>query len=110
MTDSDENLLTGSVRSVSGFDVYDALLKCEDNIFQFGGHKYAAGLSLKKENLELFKKAFEDEVKKHIKKENLVPKILIDHELYLKTLFRDVNGQNIPKIFRIIQWMGEIDD
>ena len=72
---------------------------------RFGGHKYAAGLSLKKENLEPFKKAFEDEVKKHIKKENLVPKILIDHELSLNTLFRGVNGQNVPKFFRIIQQM-----
>ena len=63
MTDSDEQLLTGSVRSVSGFDVYDALLKCEDNIFQFGGHKYAAGLKVKKSNFESFKMQFENTVK-----------------------------------------------
>ena len=63
MTDSDEQLLTGSVRSVSGFDVYDALLKCEDNIFQFGGHKYAAGLKVKKSNFESFKIQFENTVK-----------------------------------------------
>ena len=54
MTDSDQHLLTGSVRSVSGFDVYEALLKCEDNIFQFGGHKYAAGLKVKKSNFKSF--------------------------------------------------------
>jgi len=63
MTDSDEHLLTGSVRSVSGFDVYEALLKCEDNIFQFGGHKYAAGLKVKKSNFESFKMQFENTVK-----------------------------------------------
>ncbi|MBT4237338.1 MAG: single-stranded-DNA-specific exonuclease RecJ, partial [Cryomorphaceae bacterium] len=63
MTDSDEQLLTGSVRSVSGFDVYEALLKCEDNIFQFGGHKYAAGLKVKKSNFESFKTQFENTVK-----------------------------------------------
>jgi single-stranded-DNA-specific exonuclease len=63
MTDSDQHLLTGSVRSVSGFDVYEALLKCEDNIFQFGGHKYAAGLKVKKSNFKSFKTQFENTVK-----------------------------------------------
>ena len=99
------DVITGSARSVKDFDIYSVLDSLKHYFIRFGGHKYAAGLSLKKENLELFKKAFEDEVKKHIKKENLVPKILIDHELSLKTLFRDVNVQNIPKIFRIIQQM-----
>ena len=99
------DVITGSARSVKDFDIYSALHSLKHYFIRFGGHKYAAGLSLKKENLELFKKAFEDEVKKHIKKENLFPKILIDHELSLKTLFMDANGQNIPKIFRIIQQM-----
>ena len=99
------DVITGSARSVKDFDIYSILHSLKHYFIRFGGHKYAAGLSLKKENLELFKKAFEDEVKKHIKKENLFPKILIDHELSLKTLFRDANGQNIPKIFRIIQQM-----
>lgn len=99
------DVITGSARSVKDFDIYSVLDSLKHYFIRFGGHKYAAGLSLKKENLELFKKAFEYEVKKHIKKENLVPKILIDHELSLKTLFRDVNSQNIPKIFRIIQQM-----
>ncbi len=66
MTDSDEELLTGSVRSVSGFDVYEALSKCEDNIFQFGGHKYAAGLKVKKSNFDNFKSQFENTVKKSV--------------------------------------------
>ena len=99
------DVITGSARSVKDFDIYSVLDSLKHYFIRFGGHKYAAGLSLKKENLELFKKAFEDEVKKHIKKENLFPKILIDHELSLKTLFMDANGQNIPKIFRIIQQM-----
>ena len=99
------DVITGSARSVKDFDIYSILHSLKHYFIRFGGHKYAAGLSLKKENLELFKKAFEDEVKKHIKKENLFPKILIDHELSLKTLFMDANGQNIPKIFRIIQQM-----
>ena len=87
------------------FHLRDWLESLKHYFIRFGGHKYAAGLSLKKENLEPFKKAFEDEVKKHIKKENLVPKIYIDHELTLNTLFEDVNNQNKPKIFRIVQQM-----
>ena len=101
----DGDVLTGSARSVKDFDIYSVLDSLTHYFIRFGGHKYAAGLSLKKENLELFKKAFEDEVKKHIKKENLVPKIYIDHELTLKTLFEDVNNQNKPKFFRIVQQM-----
>ena len=48
ITDFDEELLTGSVRSVSGFDVYNALVKCEKYLYQFGGHKFAAGLKIEK--------------------------------------------------------------
>ena len=66
MTDADEEMLTGSVRSVSGFDVYNALVKCKDNIFQFGGHKYAAGLKVKKGNFENFKTQFDKTVKKSV--------------------------------------------
>ncbi len=101
----DGDVLTGSARSVKDFDIYSILNSLKHYFIRFGGHKYAAGLSLKKENLEPFKKAFEDEVKKRIKKENPVPKIHIDHELTLNTLFEDVNSQNHPKIFRIIQQM-----
>ena len=101
----DGDVLTGSARSIKDFDIYRVLDSLKHYFIRFGGHKYAAGLTLKKENLEPFKKAFEDEVKKHIKKENLVPKIYIDHELTLNTLFEDVNNQNKPKIFRIVQQM-----
>ena len=78
MTDSDEQLLTGSVRSVSGFDVYDALLKCKDNIFQFGGHKYAAGLKVKKSNFESFKSQFENTVKDSVSGKMFQKKFLYD--------------------------------
>jgi single-stranded-DNA-specific exonuclease len=78
MTDSDEQLLTGSVRSVSGYDVYDALLKCKDNIFQFGGHKYAAGLKVKKSNFESFKSQFENTVKDSVSGKMFQKKFLYD--------------------------------
>jgi single-stranded-DNA-specific exonuclease len=70
--------LAASARSVSGFDVYNALEACSEHIEQFGGHKYAAGLTLKEENYEAFKQAFEDEVSKTIDRSLLIPEIKID--------------------------------
>ncbi len=98
-------IITGSARSVKGFDLYKVLNKLKHFFVRFGGHKYAAGLSLKKENLELFKEAFEAEIKKVIKKEDLIPKIYIDSELSLKELFENRNQNNTPKIYRIIKQM-----
>ncbi|EGV43118.1 single-stranded-DNA-specific exonuclease RecJ [Bizionia argentinensis JUB59] len=75
--------LAASARSISGFDVYNALEACSDHIEQFGGHKYAAGLTLKSENYEAFKQAFEDEVSKTIDRSLLMPEIKIDAQIDL---------------------------
>ena len=66
LTDFDENLLTGSVRSVSGFDVYGALTKCEKFLYQFGGHKFAAGIKIEKSKLNPFIEHFEKTVQKSV--------------------------------------------
>ena len=87
--------LTGSARSVKGFDVYNAILQCEKYLEKFGGHKYAAGLTLKKENLQDFITAFEKAVTDTITKEQLTPEVSIDMELDL----HDIDD----KLFRIIQ-------
>jgi single-stranded-DNA-specific exonuclease len=71
-------LLVGSARSVSGFDVYNAINACAHLVEQFGGHKYAAGLSIKKENLNQFVDAFEKVVSDTITDDQLHPEILID--------------------------------
>ena len=63
MTESNEDILTGSVRSVKDYDVYQSLSDCKDNIIQYGGHKYAAGLKIKKSKFDIFKNQFEDIVK-----------------------------------------------
>ena len=63
MTESNEDILTGSVRSVKNYDVYQSLSDCKDNIIQYGGHKYAAGLKIKKSKFDIFKNQFEDIVK-----------------------------------------------
>jgi single-stranded-DNA-specific exonuclease len=86
--------LAASARSVKGFDVYNALEACAEHIEQFGGHKYAAGLTLKPDNYEAFKQAFEDEVTKTIDRNLLTPEIKIDMQIDL----RDIT----PKFHRII--------
>ena len=90
--------LAASARSVKGFDVYDALEKCSEFIEQFGGHKYAAGLTLEPTNYAAFKNKFEEVVASSIERELLIPEITIDASLELS----DIN----PKFFRIIQQMG----
>ncbi|MFB9056689.1 single-stranded-DNA-specific exonuclease RecJ [Mariniflexile ostreae] len=76
--------LAASARSVKDFDVYNALEACAEHIEQFGGHKYAAGLTLKEENYSAFKKAFETVVANSIDKELLVPEIQVDAKIDLK--------------------------
>lgn len=74
---------TGSARSVKDFDLYQAIDACSDLLEQFGGHKYAAGLTLKLENIEAFSERFNEVVRQQIKPEMLIPQISIDDELML---------------------------
>ncbi len=73
--------LAASARSVKDFDVYNALEACAEHLVQFGGHMYAAGMTLKEENYQKFKDAFETEVKKTIHPDLLIPEIAVDFEL-----------------------------
>lgn len=73
--------LAASARSVKDFDVYNALEACAEHLEQFGGHMYAAGMTLKEENYEKFKAAFENEVKKTIPPDLLIPEISVDLEM-----------------------------
>jgi single-stranded-DNA-specific exonuclease len=76
-------LITGSARSVKDYDIYDAIDSCSDLLEHFGGHKYAAGLLLKPENLEAFRKKFEEVVSATITENMLIPEIEVDNELEL---------------------------
>lgn len=78
--------LAASARSVRGFDVYNALEACSEHIEQFGGHKYAAGLTLKEENYEAFKQVFEAVVEKTIDRNLLTPEIKIDYNINLNEI------------------------
>ncbi len=90
-----DGLVTGSARSVKGFDIYDAIDSCSHLLAHFGGHTYAAGLAMKPENLEPFLEEFEAYAEKHLTEEMLVPEIEIDEELYLS----DINS----KFYRILK-------
>ncbi|SFU27885.1 single-stranded-DNA-specific exonuclease [Pustulibacterium marinum] len=87
--------LAASARSVIGFDVYNALEACADCMEQFGGHMYAAGLTLKPEQYEAFKAKFEAVVKATIDTKLLTPEITIDAELSLESI--------TPKFYRILK-------
>lgn len=89
--------IVASVRSVRGFDVYQALHTCSEHLLQFGGHKYAAGLSLAPENFTAFKEAFETAVCSQILPEQQSPQLYYD----LEVSFAEIN----PKVYRIIQQM-----
>ncbi len=88
-------LLTGSARSIKNFDVYDAVDSCSEYLEHFGGHKYAAGLSIKPENFDAFNAKFEKYVSEHIEDEMMVPEIEIDCPLNLNK----INA----KFFRILK-------
>lgn len=94
-----EEKLVGSARSVKDFDVYNAILACEGHYIQFGGHKYAAGITLLEDQLENFTDAFERVVSETIEPEHLIPKIVIDCELtplHFNQKFYDIVEQMSP--------------
>ena len=93
-----DDMATGSARSVSGFDVYKAIENCRDLLENFGGHTYAAGLTLKVENVPEFTRRFEEYVANHIEPEQTSAILYIDAELE----FKDINQKfhNDLKKFR----------
>ncbi|MEY4144651.1 MAG: single-stranded-DNA-specific exonuclease RecJ [Bacteroidota bacterium] len=90
-----DGLLTGSARTVNGFNIYQALLGCSECIEQFGGHEAAAGLTIKAENLDAFCARFEQEVDRLILEEQLFPSLDIERPIRL--------AQITPKFFRILR-------
>ena len=82
-------LATGSARSVTGFDLYKAIDACSDLLENFGGHMYAAGLTLRLENLELFRERFDHFVNETITAEQMMPQIDIDSQIDFKLIDHD---------------------
>lgn len=93
------NLLTGSARSIRDFDLHQAIASCSDLLEKFGGHKYAAGLTMQRANLEAFQQRFEQVVSASVTEEMLTPVIEIDLSLPFDAItpkFRSVLKQMAP--------------
>ncbi|MBQ6069756.1 MAG: single-stranded-DNA-specific exonuclease RecJ [Bacteroidales bacterium] len=95
-TQSADNLITGSARSIKEFDVHTALEQCADLLEHFGGHRCAAGVSVRPENFEAFKVRFEQVVEQSLTAASMVPEIEIDAEL-------DFGRHITPKFLRILK-------
>ncbi len=91
-------VLAGSARSVHGFDIHKAIHSCSDLLEQFGGHMFAAGLTLKPGNYEAFKEKFEEVVSSTIEERYLTPEIEINAELHPKDI--------TPRFFNILQQLA----
>lgn len=81
-----EGVAKGSARSIAGFDIHNALKQCEQHIEQFGGHKYAAGLSVREENIDPLRAALNKFALNQIDDEMLIPQIHVDSEVQLQEL------------------------
>ncbi len=97
-------LVTGSARSIKDFNVYDAISECSDLLEQFGGHKFAAGLTMKPENVEEFKVKFEKVSARSITKEMLIEEQDVDIEIEFNEIFKpEENRLKIPQLKRILR-------
>ena len=94
-TQGADGIITGSARSIKEFDVHEALEKCADLLEHFGGHKCAAGVSLRQENMKAFVARFEELVREGMGPEEQVPEVEVDSELRL--------GEITPKFLRILK-------
>ena len=93
--ESSNGTLTASARSIKGVDLYKIIKSCDDLVVQYGGHKYAAGLTIKKENINLFKKRFDDAVSEMQSNQPVKKEILIESKINFDEI--------TPKFFRILK-------
>lgn len=97
---------TGSARSVSGFNVYEAISACEHLLTQYGGHQHAAGLSLPLENISLFRDHFDAYVQQNIQPLDEVEDLVIDLEIAASDLFlAGESVHQVPRIYRMLEQM-----
>ena len=101
LTAGEDGIISGSARSVGGFDIYAAIDSCLDLLTNFGGHKYAAGLSMHMDNLPAFCERFEHYVATHIREDQLQPTLLVEAELELADITPD-----FYKVIRCLEPFG----
>ena len=97
LTAGEDGIISGSARSVGGFDIYAAIDSCLDLLTNFGGHKYAAGLSMHIDNLPAFCERFEKYVATHIREDQLQPTLLVEAELELSDI--------TPAFYNVIRYL-----
>ncbi len=97
LTAGEDGIISGSARSVGGFDIYTAIDSCSDLLTNFGGHKYAAGLSMHIDDLPEFKQRFEQYVATHIREDQLQPTLLVEAELDLADI--------TPAFYNVIRYL-----
>jgi single-stranded-DNA-specific exonuclease len=110
----------GSARSISSFNIYEALKQCEDKLIQFGGHFHAAGLEIELENIDEFRKTFNEIASKEITEEQLIPEIEYDQEvtfeeltpklIHILSFFEPFGPENMTPVFitKDVQIIGEV--
>ena len=97
LTAGEDGIISGSARSVGGFDIYAAIDSCHDLLTNFGGHKYAAGLSMHSDDLPEFCERFEQYVATHIREDQLQPTLLVEAELELADI--------TPAFYNVIRYL-----
>ena len=97
LTAGEDGIISGSARSVGGFDIYTAIDSCSELLTNFGGHKYAAGLSMHIDDLPEFKQRFETYVAAHIREDQLQPTLLVEAELDLADI--------TPAFYNVIRYL-----
>ena len=95
----------GSARSIRGFNIHDAIAECSDLITQFGGHYFAAGLTMPIENIPAFKLKFNQVASEQLTDDMLIPEIEIDTEIDFRDIFENQLG-GIPKFYRVIKQLS----
>ena len=95
LTASDEGFISGSARSVAGYNIYDAIDSCRDILTHFGGHAFAAGVTMPLQHLEEFKRRLEDYVARTIRPQQLQPTINVEQEIS----FEDIT----PQFYNVIR-------
>ena len=97
---------TGSARSIKGIDIHHALTLCEDVLIQFGGHAFAAGMTLEIEQIPVFRNKFEEVITTLLSEEDKNEELIIDSEITFESIFESTERiENIPKFKRIIDQM-----
>ena len=99
----DKGVLSGSARSINGINIYDAIDSCSDLLIRFGGHANAAGLSLKKENIEMFSNRVDSYIKNKMTNKQFEPLLNIDAEIKFTDIFKaNENRNKIPRFKEIL--------